>query len=80
MRKIKYVIEHNRAKILNSRFGNLISKYDVIHDALKVMSDKNLNRSCNFVDGVSFGDIGSLFENLEIAWGYRQFLPPLYYC
>jgi hypothetical protein len=49
---------------------NLIFKYDVIHDALKLISYEKLKRARNFGDIGSFGDIGTgrnLAKNLEIA-------------
>jgi hypothetical protein len=37
--------------------GNSSLKYDVIHDALKVICNTNLKRSSNFGDIASLGDM-----------------------
>jgi hypothetical protein len=41
----------NYTKCKKVDFGNLILKYDVIHDALKVMCNKKLQRIRNFGTG-----------------------------
>ena len=50
--------------------GNWFLKYDVIHDALKVILNKNFKHLRNFGDIGSVGDMGTgrnLAKNPEIA-------------
>ena len=62
-------------------FGNFISKYDVIYDALKLIWDKNLGRPRIFGDIGPFSDIGPFGDmgNRKIladncAWGFSSIL------
>ena len=50
MSKITYSTKPNQMKIKKGDLGNQILKYDVIHDALKVICNKNLKRLRNFGD------------------------------
>jgi hypothetical protein len=50
MCRITYFHQTQKMQIEKSRLGNLIFKYDVIHDALKLISDKNLKRPRNLGD------------------------------
>ena len=50
-------------KFIELDLGNLILNYDIIHDALKVICNKNLKRPRNF------GDIGSLGH----IWHWQEF-------
>ena len=49
--------KRKQRKIEKSKFQNFILKYDVIHDALKLVCNKNLRRPRNFGDMGFFGDI-----------------------
>ena len=49
MRRIKYSTKHFQAKIQKSRFEIFYLKNDVIHDAIKVICNKNLKRLRNSV-------------------------------
>jgi hypothetical protein len=54
----------------NVDLRNSTLKYDVIHDLLKVIFNKNLKRQRNFGDIGSFGDMGTdmnLAKNREVA-------------
>ena len=44
MRKIKYSAERNQIKVEKNKFGKFNLKNDVIHDALKVICDRNLKK------------------------------------
>ena len=64
MCRITNSTERNHIKIKKKNLENFILKYDVIHDALEVMYNKNLKRPRNF------GDIGTRMnsaKNFEIA-------------
>ena len=47
---IKYSTKRNQIKIEKIEFRNSILKYDVIHDVLKVICYKKLQRRRNFGD------------------------------
>ena len=77
MRRITYFTKRNQIKIEKRRLGNLILKYDVIHEALKVICNKNLKRPQNLGDIGSFGDIGTgrnYAKNREIAGDWTGYI------
>jgi hypothetical protein len=61
MRRINdtYFTKRNQKEIQIKKFEKFILKYDVIHDALKLICNKTLKRPR------SFGDIGSFDGNLQ---------------
>jgi hypothetical protein len=61
MRRIKYSAKRNQIKVRKSKFGKLNLENDVIHDALKVICNKNLKKNSAIL-GI-FGDIGT-FGNI----------------
>ena len=53
MRKIKYFIKRSQLKVEKSRFEKFNHENDVIHDAFKVICNRNLEKFGEF------GDIGT---------------------
>ena len=64
MCRITNSAKRNKMKIQKSRFGKFNLKYDVIHDALKVICNENFKRPRNFGD---MGTCRNLAKNREIA-------------
>ena len=63
-------LRFKKVYLLKLYLRNFILKYDVIHDALKVICNKNIKRLRNFGDIGSFGGIGTgrkLAKNREIT-------------
>ena len=50
MCRITYSIKRDQINIQKINFGNFVLKYDVIHNALVVIYNKNLKRSSNYGD------------------------------